>query len=155
MVAKTCSIHVQRPIDSGVVGPNATSGDYHCQPESSEDGVSQCEPSRGLFRSLSHGGSGRVKLCRLGHTPNSVEKGRQKLVTHVRKWGEQGSARFGAGESSLFGRHQYLLSKIVCLIHDSFCVSSYQLPYLSVYTSIRPCRAARTSALWSSSFCWA
>jgi hypothetical protein len=50
---------VQRPIDSRVVGPNTTSRDYHCQPESSEDGVSQCEPGRGLFRSLSHGGSGR------------------------------------------------------------------------------------------------
>src|SRR5260221_6761282 len=109
MVAKTCSIHVQRPIDSGVVGPNATSGDYHCQPESSEDGVSQCEPSRGLFRSLSHGGSGRVKLCRLGHTPNRVEKGRQKLETQTRKWREQRSARFGARESYLFGRNGWRL----------------------------------------------
>jgi len=53
---------VQREIDGCVVGSNATPRGYHCQPKSSEDGVTQCEPSRGLFRGFLYGGSGHAKM---------------------------------------------------------------------------------------------
>jgi hypothetical protein len=67
-------------------GSNATSRAYHSQPEPSEGGVPQCEPGGILFHEVE-------RRIRLGHTPNSREKGRQKSETHAKSFSNSQKAR--------------------------------------------------------------